>query len=210
MTPTLHLIPRQAAIAAGLKHYFTGKPCLRGHIDERKTDRKYCLTCKLEKDRAKLALPGAKERRAEYDRKRWENDREYLVAKNRRYYAANADAVNAQKRGYYVRKLPELRIASKIWREANRHVLRHLTAKRKKRIKKATPLWADMLKIEEVYLEAERLSQVTGILHHVDHIIPVQGENVCGLHVHTNLQPLPWRENLSKKNKFNEDLALAS
>lgn len=207
---TLHIIPRQVAIARGLKAYFTGKPCLRGHVDERKTDRKYCLTCKLEKDREKSARPDMKAKRAAYDRARWENDREYLVAKNRRYNEANADAVNEQKRGYHVKNIAALAAARIVWLKDNRHVIRELNAGRKRRVRRATPPWADRAAIRAVYKEADQISLETGILHHVDHIVPISGENVSGLHVHWNLRPLPWRDNLSKKNKVIEEMALAS
>jgi len=55
------------------------------------------------------------------------------------------------------------------------------------------------------YREAERLSELTGIQHEVDHIVPIAGKQVCGLHVHWNLQVLPWYENRSKHAKLVED-----
>jgi hypothetical protein len=58
----------------------------------------------------------------------------------------------------------------------------------------ATPLWADLEIIKRVYDCAEG--------DHVDHIIPLQGELVCGLHVENNLQYLSEKENLQKSNKF--------
>jgi hypothetical protein len=65
-----------------------------------------------------------------------------------------------------------------------------------------TPSWADHNKINAAYAWALLASRVTGVQHHVDHVIPLQGENVSGLHVENNLQVLPWWDNLSKGNKF--------
>jgi len=76
---------------------------------------------------------------------------------------------------------------------------------RKKHIKRATPKWltkSDKAFIVELYKIAKELTEQTGIAHHVDHIIPLRGKLVCGLHVPDNLQVLPAPENLSKHNKF--------
>lgn len=60
----------------------------------------------------------------------------------------------------------------------------------------AQPAWADRQAINDIYLEAQQKCM------HVDHIIPLKGKTVCGLHVENNLQLLPPRENLRKRNKF--------
>ena len=198
----LHIIPRQVAIERGLPRYFTGKPCLNGHLLERGTIGKKCPQCQRDLQRAANATPEKKAKRAEYDRLRWEHDRGRMEAKNRRYYALNRCELNAQKRGYWSDNREKMKAARDRWAAENAHVIRHLNAARKKHIKCATPSWADMGAIKAVYLEAERLTKETGIEHHVDHIVPLKGELVCGLHVHWNLRPLPWSENVSKKNKF--------
>ncbi len=59
-----------------------------------------------------------------------------------------------------------------------------------------------MEKIKAFYVEAERLTIKTGIQYEVDHIIPLQGEMVSGLHVHNNLQILTRSKNRSKQNKI--------
>lgn len=64
-------------------------------------------------------------------------------------------------------------------------------ARRQRRLKQATPQWADMAAIQAVYREAATISESTGIKHHVDHVIPIQGKTVCGLHVHYNLRVIP-------------------
>jgi 5-methylcytosine-specific restriction endonuclease McrA len=61
-----------------------------------------------------------------------------------------------------------------------------------------TPKWANMLHIEEFYARCPEG-------HEVDHIVPLQGERVCGLHVLENLQYLTVVENRSKSNKYEEE-----
>jgi hypothetical protein len=152
----------------------------------------------------KYGTPDFKAKRAAYDRLRWLTDRAVLVAKNLRNYTANAEAYNAQKRQYRLKNIVKATADQKAWAARNRHVIRELNAGRKRHIARATPAWADAARIRAVYAEAERLTLTTGVTHHVDHVIPLKGKNVCGLHVHGNLRPLPWRENIQKKNKFAE------
>jgi excisionase family DNA binding protein len=64
------------------------------------------------------------------------------------------------------------------------------------------PPWADGKAIRALREEARRLTRETGIVHHVDHEIPLQGEFVSGLHVETNMQILTGADNLRKKNRF--------
>jgi hypothetical protein len=86
----------------------------------------------------------------------------------------------------------------KKWRQS--HLLECRARSRAYIIRKerAIPLWADLLKIKEIYKNCPPT-------YHVDHIIPLKGKNVCGLHVENNLQYLPATENLKKRNKYEED-----
>lgn len=68
--------------------------------------------------------------------------------------------------------------------------------------KQATPKWANLEAIEAIYEECRKLSKRTGRKHQVDHIIPIRGKDVCGLHVEDNLQILTKNENRKKTNKF--------
>lgn len=87
-------------------------------------------------------------------------------------------------------------------REARTALLRFHAAKRRAARLQRTPPWVNFDAIRAVYTEAHRLTSETGIPHHVDHEIPLQGEFVSGLHVHTNLQILTGSENSRKRNRF--------
>lgn len=71
------------------------------------------------------------------------------------------------------------------------------------------PKWVDRKAIRALYAEAVRLTAETGIVHHVDHIVPLQSKLVCGLHVPCNLQVIPGDQNMSKSNRHWPDMAPA-
>lgn len=103
-------------------------------------------------------------------------------------YAAIA---RSKKYGLFPRSPDETRAYHRAW-----------ATDKQKRIKQATPSWADKSKIKEFYLRASILTKETGITYEVDHIIPIKGKNVCGLHVETNLQVITQAENRKKGNQF--------
>lgn len=74
--------------------------------------------------------------------------------------------------------------------------------KRKTQKKLATPVWADKDKMNAFYKAAKSLSIATGVKHHVDHIVPLQNDLVCGLHCETNMQIISATDNLTKRNNF--------
>ena len=76
------------------------------------------------------------------------------------------------------------------------------TTARKKYIRQATPPWADRVKIDRKYLQSEAKTLLTGDKHNVDHIIPLRGKNVCGLHVETNLRVITATDNMAKGNRI--------
>lgn len=65
-----------------------------------------------------------------------------------------------------------------------------------------TPPWADLDAINVIYKEAKEKCRRTGREYHVDHIIPLRGLYVSGLHVAENLRIIPAKQNMSKNNRF--------
>lgn len=142
---------------------------------------------------------------------------------NADWYAGNVDRVaeygkSYRKRpGVYARKL-EAGLVVNLTPEqldkrravANKHAAKrtasganaHAATKRRAVKLQATPSWANDQLIAAYYMEAKRLEELTGIKFHVDHIIPLQGALVSGLHVETNLQLLTAHDNQSKNNAF--------
>ena len=185
----MEIVSRKEALERGLKRYFTGKPCKNGHIAERFVSNGRCVECAHECGRDwRAANP--------------ERVREYW----REYRAANADSLREYMREYRAANADSLREyereQNRKWKAANpEKCAAHGAARRARRLK-PTPAWADLSEIEKFYNLARRLMETTGEEHHVDHIIPLQGRRVCGLHVETNLQVLTAADNLAKGNRF--------
>ena len=90
----------------------------------------------------------------------------------------------------------------KRYRERNRVEIRARLAVSKEGREKRRVLWANRDAIIEIYRQAELMTRTTGRLHVVDHIIPLQGRTVSGLHVETNLRVIEHHENARKHNSW--------
>jgi len=91
------------------------------------------------------------------------------------------------------------------YRKNNAGKINAATAKRRAAKLLATPKWltAEQLKeIEQFYILAKELETLNNVKYHVDHIVPLQGLNVSGLHVPWNLQVIKAHDNISKGNKL--------
>ena len=184
---------RSEAKALGAKYYFTGKPCVHGHIAPRKT-KGSCVEClKVEWDKGNQT-------RAEYFREY--NKSEAGRQAKKEYYARNREKVieRAQSRPDILK-----RAYRQNHKDRNPEVYKTLVSLRRRRFRLATPKWLtaeQKLEIRLLYRLAIELSRRTGVRHVVDHIVPLHGETVCGLHVPWNLQVITQDENLRKFNKL--------
>lgn len=146
---------------------------------------------------------------------RYQIEKEQIKEKSRRYHAENKESIGARQKRYRAEKMAQLREKNKAWREANRDHLNakrgewqrsnkgavcEIRARRRAAEYRATPRWYDRLQAKKIYDEAAKL-RAAGADVHVDHIVPLRGKNVCGLHVHWNMQILDAKENLSKGNR---------
>jgi 5-methylcytosine-specific restriction endonuclease McrA len=148
------------------------KPTSLFYADKRKKDGLYSSCSDCQKKYKKYD-----DKRIVYEKQRSQNP-EFKAKKAeymRSYKKANRAKYNAWNMKYYVSK------------------------------KFRTPAWLtdiDFERIQNEYKLAELLCKVTGSSWEVDHIVPLLGKNVSGLHVPSNLKVIPRKDNLTKSNRF--------
>jgi len=177
--------------------------------------RKTCYRCQRVIDNASYNAPQSAKRTKRLTYKAENKDK--LSAYRKQYYEANKQrwldrengwrfSARAQINDKTYRQREDIKAASRRrgrhWRQANKPKILVKARARQEHVKRATPLWADLLAIFKVYEAAARLAAVTGVKHHVDHYYPLQGATVCGLHVANNLRVLTAIENLKKHNRM--------
>lgn len=216
----LTIITKAAAKAQGLKHYFTGEPCKRGHQAERFVSTGSCCECNRETsrevqrvkyadDKARRHPPVQKEplkAKAAKVRSPEQIERMRLKA----YKKACRDEAEAQGLTHYFTGIPcknghvakrqvrntecmDCKNAGKlVYHDKKPHMnaLNNIRKSHPKAVIKLARAEADA--VWKIYLQRDAMTEATGILHHVDHIWPLSRH---GVHHPLNLQVLPAREN---------------
>jgi hypothetical protein len=178
---------RKEAKLRGDLRYFTGKPCKHGHVAERHVSNGMCLEC------AKIKTNNQRQKETpEQTKVRLEKSAQ-RVALWRKH---NPDHLERHK---------QCKIKYKKSLEGLAKNRNHLAKRRAALLERTISEDVDDLwVIEEIYHLAALRTQMFGFQWHVDHIVPLQGETVSGLHVPKNLRVIPWLENVKKGNKYLE------
>jgi hypothetical protein len=185
---------RGAAKEAGHTIYFTGRPCKYGHIAMRGTASGTCLECAKRLQKNNAIKKYAKDPLVY--KKRYIQNAKILVAKAAEYRAENVEKVKA---------------SYKMWIQNNKHKKAANEMRRQSLKIKATPKWLsvdDLKWIDSYYKDASHFKKMFNVDIEVDHIVPLRGKDVCGLHVPWNLCLRTKRDNARKSNKITEEAYL--
>jgi hypothetical protein len=164
------------------------------------------------KDKRNAAVRARRE--ADPEAARDSNRRSYIkhrdarIRRQREYNEANREEINRKARDF-ARDNPEvIKQRARKHYEANRAKIIERARIREADLADRTVPWRNQEEIEEIYRQAAILSEASGVPMEVDHIIPLRGENVSGLHHEDNLLIMPRRNNRAKSNLFDLDTVL--
>lgn len=179
---------------------------LEKSIEEFYTDRKSkdgkqyrCKVCCAEYHRTH-------KNKASKQRKSYRQRNPELIAEQKhQHYLRYKYTILQKQHDYYIDNKELVSKRSANYKKENKDVVNADNAKRKALKKKATPSWVDYSAIKSMYKMASFFSDV-GVSIHVDHIVPLQSNLVCGLHCEANLQLLSASDNISKGNRWWPDM----
>lgn len=195
----MEVVSYSEAKAAGLKRYFNGKPCQHGHEAFRLVSNRKCYDClqreKREWNQANLA------RNAALQRERMAANPDHYKALKAAWNKAHPEGQAARSRAWYLRNKEKADAASKKWIKENQGRVNARAARLRAELLQRTAPWADLELMDDIYCLA-RVLRDDGLPVEVDHVIPLRGRRVSGLHTHTNLQLLESTLNKSKSNRF--------
>lgn len=229
--PEIYSLPKSLAEArvAGHNLYFTGVACKHGHVTYRYVKDRACSSCVKNKVKRLSTIGGGNARRWA---KKTTEQLAVIYARRKEYYYQTKDArLHEKKKSYELNKqnpkwVEDRRKKTKDYRlkhgrppeKSNPEVKRkykqtlngkakNLASHTKRRTAKLqrTPAWLtvdDFWMIEQAYELAALRTKMFGFSWHVDHIIPLQGKFVSGLHVPTNVRVIPGIENVKKANRY--------
>ena len=146
-------------------------------------------------DRGKIYYQENKEIIAKKNKLYHQQNQEKIKVRRKKYKENNKYKISIQAKEYREKNKDRINKQISEWQKANRDKCRAKDAKRRAIKLRAIPKFANLNKIKEIYKNCPKG-------YEVDHIIPLQGKNVSGLHIETNLQYLPMRENRVKGNNY--------
>jgi len=163
-----------------------------------------------DEDRKKWKRENYEKNRGSYKERanKWRDDNFERYAESKRQYLDREDvkaAARVRSSEWRTNNSEQKSKNDKEWRANNVDKKRSYQAFRRAKVREATPLWLTKEhrhQIALVYKEALRLSKEKCVMYHVDHIVPLAGKAVSGLHVPWNLQAIPAVENHRKSNKL--------
>ncbi len=182
------IISRAKARQLGLKRYFTGKQCKKGHLSPKDTSNGACVECKQEyrkTDRSKELHRG------------YANT---IESKEAAFLRQSTDSYVAGRKAY--KKTDICKNAQRVYKKLNAGKVCAWGQKHRSLKLQATPSWYEKDKVELIYIKAKEWSKILGCELQVDHIVPLNSKLVCGLHCWSNLQLLDKPINGSKRNKL--------
>ena len=225
---TIIFLPRDVARNRNIKRYFTGIICEHGHISERYTKSTLCVECGKQQAKRNKEKIRKYQKQWRIDNKTRKQRTDAIWQKNnkprrdivsKKYVERNKKRISEYKHQWYLNNKERVaernflnRLANKEKKKeydkarhnANPEIAKIARLKRRLSEKQAIPSWYESQrdKIHTIYKKRDELSKLWGIELHVDHIIPLRGKLVSGLHCWDNLQLLEASINLSKSNTF--------